>query len=439
MRFLVVLLCAGPALAQPSPSPQRDEAADIEKALREDQEAQKKQQGAAPAGSAPASSSTAPAYQPQSAFGRFIQSMNPDLSVIVDMAGGYYSDVNHVRLNGDDPAHTGFNIEELEVAFQATVDPYFRADVFLTVPNLNGIEVEEAFVTTTGLPANFQIKAGIFRAGFGRQNMQHLHIQDFTRRPAVNAVFLGEDGLHSPGLEINWLVPKIPFYLLLGVSAFSVDANDANKPLATFGGGKRYDFTYVGYAKAFFALSDSTSLYPGLSFAYGNTSQSQSMNYTSSSPACSTMLPVTTSQSTACDNFYDLLYGADLYLKWKPPNQSRSYASIAWQTEYFLRQIPALKVNGRKEPEVEGGLYTQIVAQIARRWFLGIRGELMGVPSGAFVQREYAGALSLTLQLSEFARIRVYGEVRKPQPYGVNGAGFLQLEASIGAHGAHPF
>jgi hypothetical protein len=424
-RALLLVLCAGPALAQPSPSPKPDDAADIERALREDQEAQKKQQGNAPA-SAPAASS-APAYQPQSAFGRFIQSMNPDLSVIVDMAGGYYSDVNHVRLSDDDPAHTGFNIEELEVAFQATVDPYFRADVFLTVPNLSGIEVEEAFLTTTGLPGNFQIKAGIFRAGFGRQNMQHLHIQDFTRRPAVNPVFLGAGGLDSPGLEINWLVPKIPFYLLLGVSAFSVAANDPNQPLATFGGGKRYDFTYVAYAKAFFALSDSTSLYPGLSFAYGNTSQSQSQNYTSSSPACSTMLPVTSSQSTACDNFYDLLYGADLYLKWKPPNQSRSYASVAWQTEYFLRQIPALRVNGRREPEVEGGLYTQIVGQVARRWFLGIRGELMGVPSGAFVQREYAGALSLTLQLSEFARIRLYGEVRK------------QLEASIGAHGAHPF
>jgi len=87
------------------------------------------------------------------------------------------------------------------------VDPYFRADIFLTIPNLSGIEVEEAFLTTTHLPGNFQIKAGIFRAGLGRQNTQHLHLQDFTRRPAINPQFLGVDGLRAPGLEVNWLVP----------------------------------------------------------------------------------------------------------------------------------------------------------------------------------------------------------------------------------------
>ena len=184
-----------------------------------------------------------------------MQSLNPDLSVIVDMAGGYYSDPARMHLSGDDPGHTGFNVEELEVAFQATVDPYFRADVFLTVPNLSGIEVEEAYLTTTGLPGNFQIKAGIFRAGFGRQNTQHLHMQDFTRRPAINSVFLGEDGLHSPGLEVNWLVPKIPFYLLLGISAFSVEPADNDQALASFGGGKRWDFTYVGYLRARFFRS----------------------------------------------------------------------------------------------------------------------------------------------------------------------------------------
>src|SRR5262249_23684514 len=151
-----------------------------------------------------------------------------------------------------------------------------------------------------------------------------------------------------------------------------------------------------------------------------------------------TQLPINSPRRTACDNFYDLLYGADLYLKWKPPNQARSYASIAWQTEYFLRQIPALKVNGVAHPQAEGGLYAQIVGQVARRWFVGVRGELLGIPSGAFVSREYAAAISLTCQFSEFARVRLYGEVRDPAHGPVNGAGFVQLEASIGAHGAHP-
>jgi hypothetical protein len=196
-------------------------------------------------------------------------------------------------------------------------------------------------------------------------------------------------------------------------------------------------------------LSQSTSLYPGFAIAYGNTSQSQTLNYVAaSSPSCSTQLPLAGPIKTACDNFYDLLYAFDLYLKWKPPNQSRSYASLAWQTEYFLRQIPELKTGGRVHPQAEGGLYTQIVAQFARRWFLGIRGEVIGAPYGAIVTPEYAGALSLTCQFSEFARLRLYGEMRvighrdasgAVSSYINTGAAFLQLEASIGAHGAHPF
>jgi hypothetical protein len=429
MRLGLVLFLAGNAFAQPSPSPSPD-AAEIERALREDMEAQKK--------SAPAAAAAAPTTSSSSAWSRMIQSLNPDISAIIDFSPGYYSDEN-VRKSGDDPAATGFNVQELELAFQANVDPYFRADIFLTVPNLSGLEVEEAFVTTSHIPGNLQLKAGIFRAQMGRQNTQHLHLQDFTRRPGINYTFLGPDGLRAPGVELNFLVPKIPFYLLIGVSAFSVGAAEPDQPVATFGGGARWNFTYLGFLKAFFNLNDSTSLYPGFSVAFGNTSQAQTLNFSPSSPACSTQLPLSGPIKTACDNFYDMLYGFDLYLKWKPPNQAKSYASVAWQTEYFLRHIPELKVNGLVKPQAEGGMYTQLVVQFARRWFAGIRGELMGAPSGALVRREYAGALSLTCQLSEFARVRLYGEVRVPQNADVNGAAFVQLEASIGAHGAHPF
>ncbi|MGZ3407389.1 MAG: hypothetical protein ACXVAN_13155, partial [Polyangia bacterium] len=374
------------------------------------------------------------------ALGRVFQTLNPDISAIVDFAAGWFQDDDGTIKSGDDPQSTGFKAQEIELALQAVVDPYFRADIFLTIPNLSGLEVEEAFLTTTHLPANFQLKAGIFRAGLGRQNAQHLHLQDFTRRPAINPQFLGVDGLRAPGLEVNWLVPRIPFYLVLAASAFSVEGADIDQPLQTFGGGARWDFTYVATARAFFPFSDSLSLYAGLNYAHGKTSQRVSGN---------TTLPSTAEGLTLYDNYYDNLYGADLYLKWKPPNQTRSYASVAWQSEYFLRQIPGLQVNGVRHQQVEGGLYSQVVVQLHRRWYLGVRGELMGIPSGDNVKREYAGAGSITWALSEFSRVRLYGEVRygprflpedvSPHPARVTGAAFLQLEAAIGAHGAHPF
>jgi hypothetical protein len=426
-------------------APKVDEA-DIARALQEDQAAEKAKQpkGAMPAPSeAPPSAAPAPAPSSSgfgAALGRVFQSLNPDISAIVDFAAGWFSDDDGTIKNGDDPQSTGFKVQEIELALSAVVDPYFRADIFLTIPDLSGLEVEEAFLTTTHLPGNLQIKAGIFRAGLGRQNAQHLHLQDFTRRPTLNAQLLGVDGLRAPGLEVNWLVPRIPFYLVLAASAFSVGAADADQPLQTFGGGQRWDFAYVATARAFFPLSEATSLYAGLNYAHGKTSQITSRN---------DVIPSTSAGNTVYDNFYDNLYGADLYLKWKPANQVYTYASVAWQTEYFLRQIPDLTIAGVRHAQLEGGLYSQLVVQTHRRWYLGLRGELMGIPSGDNVKREYAGAGSVTWGLSEFSRIRLYGEVRYGHRFlptdasaranRVSGAAFLQLEASIGAHGAHPF
>ena len=453
---LAVAACAAPAFAQSAVdggAPLGDggtasgvDEAEIARALQADTAAAAKKQAASSAAAAAAANSPSTPGAPQAsagfgpALGRMFQSLNPDVSAIVDFAAGWFSDDQGTIKAGDDPQSTGFKIQEVELALQAVVDPYFRADIFLTIPNLSGIEVEEAFLTTTHLPWNLQIKAGIFRAGLGRQNAQHLHLQDFTRRPLLNTELLGVDGLRSPGLEINWLVPNLPFYLVLAYSMFTVDPAEANEPLQTFGGGQRWDFTYLATARAFFPLSDTMSLYAGLNYAHGKTSQSVTAN---------DVVPSTASGNTAYDNYYDNLYGADLYFKWKPVNQARSYASVAWQSEYFLRQIPDLVLGGFKRPQLEGGLYSQVVVQAHRRWFIGLRGEIMGLPSGDSIHREYAGDASLTWQLSEFARIRIYGEVRygqrflpldpTPRSPRLSEAAFLQLEAAIGAHGAHPF
>ena len=414
----VVLLAGTRAFAQADANGGASEA-EIARALAADQAAQTKAKADAGAGAAATPAPPAP---------RGAQSLNPDISALVDFAAGGYSNASVVK-SGDDPQSTGFKVQEIEVALQSVVDPYFRADIFLTIPDLAGLEVEEAFLTTTSLPANLQVRAGIMRATLGRQNAQHLHLQDFTRRPLLNAELLGPDGLRSPGAEASWLAPGIPFYLLLTGAAYSVAPADPDLPVQTFGGGGRRSLSYVGSARAFFPLGEATSLYLGLNYARGRTSQISSGK---------------TPGPTAADGLADNLTGADLYLKWKPPNQAETYASLAWQTEYFVRQVPGFLRAGGAAPQVEGVGYTQLVMQTHRRWYVGIRGEIAGLPAGDSVPRQYAGAASLTWGLSEFARVRLYGEVRRGSlpldatPRTTSG-GFLQLEAAIGAHGAHPF
>ena len=131
---------------------------------------------------------------------------------------------------------------------------------------------------------------------------------------------------------------------------------------------------------------------------------------------------------------------------------SDDVSMLAWTTEFMLRHVPDLN-------QLEGGLYSQLVWQAARRWFLGVRGDWIGLPTSSVLGRTLRAALSLTFQASEFARIRGYAAVENSSsssdPVSFGGAetasfipvaqpgtalvAFLQLEISIGAHGAHPF
>src|SRR5438445_5087009 len=171
---LLFLAFAVPAAAQQADGgvPQ-DLEKELEKAIQADTSAAPQGQKGPPAPAPAVTSSTGSA--PQTLF-RGAQSLNPDLSAILDADFGWQRRAPQL-LSGDDPdlhaegtRHAvGFTAQEVELAFSAIVDPYFKGEIYLTIPNLSGIEVEEAFATTTSLPWNLQIKGGSFRSAFGRQ------------------------------------------------------------------------------------------------------------------------------------------------------------------------------------------------------------------------------------------------------------------------------
>ena len=418
---------------------------ELQQAIQSDQAAAAKGNPAAQAAAVP----DAPAA-PLPARGS--QSLNPDISAIVDADFGYQRRPPSL-LNGDDPdlhADTGRHaigpaVQEVELALSAIVDPYFKGEVYLTIPNLSGLEVEEAFATTTSLPWNLQAKMGSFRSAFGRQNGQHLHVQDFTRRPLVNAAFLGSDGLRGPAAQVSWLSP-LPFFLtlygeVLGIRADTPAAlpdQGPADPVRTFGAEASRKPTLAVEAKAFFPLGEEWSLFSGLNFASG---RSTGLVATTS---CISATPCPTTSAGA--NRDTTLYGADLYLKWKPANVASGYTSLAFQAEAIFRHFNA---GDGLDSEWDGGLYAQVVAQVARRWFLGARYDLIGVPTSSVLARTQRGSVSLTFQASEFARVRGYLEVEQAGDtagtllpkiaQATAPAAFLQLEISIGAHGAHAF
>jgi hypothetical protein len=353
--------------------------------------------------------------------------LNPALSFILDGSFGYYGqhtgDFAALGLPpaGDDPSvsRQGFDLQEIELAAQSAIDPYFEGAVFLTIPNLDGLEVEEAYLVTTALPFNLQIKAGTFRSQFGRNNTQHLHLQYFTRRPLMTALLFGQDGLRGPGAQASVLLP-LPWFATLYAEAFSITAPDALAGVSTFGGGERLtppNLTYTAELEQFFELAESHSLLVGLNFATGR------------SVDCLTAAPC---YPLTLEGPRSYLYGGDVYYKWKPANVAQSYASFQWTTEFYARTL----ADGGP---TEGAGYSEAVVQVDRRFYLGGRFDLTGLPSGPDVPRRYGGAASLTFAPSEFSRLRLYVQELGGPGVVATTVGFLQIEYSTGAHGAPPF
>src|SRR6266516_367619 len=148
--------------------------------------------------------------------------MNISFDGLFALAGSTARDLDHIEVGDHDPQQRGFNARNTELALDGAVDPYFEgfANIVFKLDNDNEteVEVEEAFMQTTSLPYNLQLKAGQFFAAFGRINPVHPHAWEFVDDPLVNGRILGPDGLRGVGAQISWTLPT-PWYsqLILAV------------------------------------------------------------------------------------------------------------------------------------------------------------------------------------------------------------------------------
>src|SRR5438067_3433959 len=274
-------------------------------------------------------SSNQPAQQPQQT--RSTLSFNPDIGVIGDFQGSY---ISKGKRNFD------AYLNETEVSLQATVDPYVRADFFLSfarnpVTHAYGVEVEEGYLTTLSLPAQLQLKLGKFREAVGRINPTHPHALPFIDLPNAYVNYFGEEGLNDEGLSLSWLVPNKKFYQEI---IFQATCGQSESP--SFFRGDKNRFIYLGHFKKFFTLSDNSTLELGLTGITG---------------------PNDSSRTTS-------IAAADLTYKWKPV-QMNTYKSLAWQSEFYYGHANLLdnfSVNSL-------GLYSFLQYQLAKRWFLTAR------------------------------------------------------------------
>src|SRR5437870_9101581 len=141
--------------------------------------------------------------------------MNISFDGLFALAYSSARDLNHIEVGDHDPQQRGFNARNIELALDGAVDPYFEgfANIVFKLDNDNEteVEVEEAFMQTTSLPFNLQLKGGQFFAAFGRINPTHPHTWEFADTPLVHGRFLGPDGLRGVGAQASWTLP-LPWY-----------------------------------------------------------------------------------------------------------------------------------------------------------------------------------------------------------------------------------
>ena len=99
--------------------------------------------------------------------------LNPDISLIGDFIGT-------AGRNTVSPSHS-LEMHESEVGLQAIIDPYARADAFISFGE-TAVNIEEAYVTFTSLPAGLLLKVGKMRADFGIVGDRGRHVPTQQRR-----------------------------------------------------------------------------------------------------------------------------------------------------------------------------------------------------------------------------------------------------------------
>ena len=342
----------------------------------------------------------------------------PDIAMILNMSA-VYRDVNNSAYenfavpgyiaSGDAELpfnkNRGYNLNYAEFAVHSVVDPYFEAFAFLHM-HPNELEIDEAFVTTTSLPAGLRIKAGKFKSAFGRLNEKHQHSWNFDEQALIYKSLFGPDAISDPGIQLQWVAPT-DTYIMAGVEGLQ-GTNERS-----FGDTESPNLI-VGYLKSSIDIGDELSILGGVSIAHGKTTAKNSSD----------------------------IYGVDLTMR----EQLGSYSALTWQSEYLQRN----KVISAAKTDRQAGLYTQLVYQYSNNYSTGIRYDALtkndtDLSAYSGVNTDNLDRVTAMLEYKPFpmSRLRLnYSYDRSKIIAGkrqdINTV-MLTLNIAAGAHGAHAY
>ncbi|MGB5491059.1 MAG: hypothetical protein WBM76_09570 [Woeseiaceae bacterium] len=324
----------------------------------------------------------------------------------------------------------GLGLGETELIFNANVDDKFSAylTAALAVEDGEGVvEIEEAWVEATALPAGLGAKFGRVFSGLGYLNAKHAHTWDFADQPLPYQAFLAGQYLDD-GVQLRWLAPT-DLYMEFGAEWLRGDRYpSAGAAKSGFG-------SYSLFAKFGGDVGTDSSWLAGIS--YLNSTAVERPSGDEDDP----FLFTGDSNLTA----------AEFVWKWAPDGNWKQRNLIV-QAEYFWHdqqgdyQLPG---SGLLPYDVDQtGWYAQAVYQPIPRWRVG--GRIDGLASDnagvLFDATELAApdsdprrySIMADWSNSEFSRLRL--QLTRDEAGLVDDTQWgIQYIHSIGAHGAHTF
>ena len=367
-------------------------------------------------------------------------SFNPQISLILSGVVAHTSqDPGQARITGFalppgaeiGVGSRGFSLSESELALAANIDPWLAGNINLSISGDNSIEAEEAFITTTSLPAGFVLKAGRFFSGVGYLNSQHSHTWDFVDNPIAYQAMLGTQ-FADDGVQLHWLAPT-DTYMEFGLEAGRGRGFPGSDSSRNAAGATAFTFHTGG------DIGDSISWRGGLS-----------------------LLQASADDQTLQENAYGQLDALGLFngrtrvlvadgvMKWSPNgNATRTYFKLQGEWLQSRRDGNLSQIAGGPFAlhQVQSGGYVQGVYQFMPMWRVGLRTERLDpgrdnwalAPGNTDDYHPTKNSFMVDFSESEFARIRLqYAQDRTRQGF-IDNQWLLQYQTALGAHGAHAY
>jgi hypothetical protein len=391
-----------------------------------------------------------PSKMPPAVPAQGIGPTNPRLLPDISAVGDFISDLS--PKGSTQPDSVRFSVREVELAFQAVVDPYFRGDVFLGINDVEKVSIEQAFLTTTSL-RDVELRFGRYLMPFGKVNTVHRHDLHTVEYPWVEQLFLSPDALKGTGGYVSRVFAPFGFYqevLLTAVDRFGEapeglrTATPVNKNLN--------GLAYSARLRNYWDLTQNANVELGGSAITGLVEQPIIVE--SPVPGVTAVIPSTSPNAVGARQS---LFGVDFTYRWRPLQQGL-YRSFIFQSE-VMRQVnaqnvvaPGCAAVGLAPTECDvtsyggptrsfTGAYAFARWQVTQRAFLGARYDWVqdpNDPTGAG-RNLTAGSGYLEWFPSEFSKVVAsYERYAPPGTPAINRILF-QAAMALGPHKPHPF